>query len=158
MRDLEWHGMYGTSEYRAWSNIKTRCLNTNNSRYKDYGGRGISFCDRWKYFSAFYEDMGDKPTPKHSLDRIDNDGNYEPDNCRWATATEQSRNTRLRKTNTSGIAGVSKCYTNRWRVQISVNNKRIYIGVTPDFFEACCMRVAAENKYWGNAEQIELLK
>lgn len=82
-------------EYAAWVHLRQRCSNSKNPKYKDYGGRGISVCDRWtECFQNFIDDMGVKPSPKHSLDRIDNDGNYEPGNCRWATAKEQRNNQR----------------------------------------------------------------
>lgn len=72
-----------------------RCYNPNADNYKWYGGRGVQVCDRWrKSFMAFYKDMGSKPTQKHTLDRIDPYGNYEPSNCRWATPKQQANNTR----------------------------------------------------------------
>lgn len=89
------HGATRTKEYRAWSQLKSRCFNPNNRRYVLYGGRGITVCARWRdSFENFLADVGPAPSPKHSLDRIANDGNYEPGNCRWATTTEQARNTR----------------------------------------------------------------
>ena len=92
------HGQAGRSkspEYRAWDAMKQRCLNPRSSAYPSYGGRGISVCDKWREsFDAFYADMGPKPEPKalYSLDRIDNDGDYEPGNCRWATHSQQLKN------------------------------------------------------------------
>lgn len=82
-----------TKEYNTWANMKARCSRLEDNRY---GGRGISVCDRWKNsFKNFLFDMGRAPTPMHSIDRINNDGNYEPLNCRWATSYQQTRNTRL---------------------------------------------------------------
>jgi hypothetical protein len=89
------HGKTLTTEYYAWVAIKKRCYNPNNKDYKDYGQRGILVCDAWKdSFENFLLDMGNKPSPEHSLDRIDVNGNYEPSNCRWATRKEQQRNKR----------------------------------------------------------------
>jgi len=80
--------------------MRDRCRNPNNQRFADYGGRGIRVCDRWaESFANFIADMGPKPTPQHSLDRKDNDLGYSPENCRWATDTEQSRNRRYTKLN-----------------------------------------------------------
>lgn len=84
------------SEYRTWSSMRSRCRNPKSQDYAMYGGRGIAVCERWNSFAAFLSDMGQKPTPKHSIDRIDGDGNYEPSNCRWATPKEQASNWRYR--------------------------------------------------------------
>lgn len=88
------HGLsYAVPEYRVWLAMRERCSNPNNKFWHRYGGRGIRLCARWwDDFAAFYADMGPRPSPKHSIDRVDNDGPYEPGNCRWATAVEQRAN------------------------------------------------------------------
>lgn len=90
------HARHGQTSrvYSVWQNMLKRCLNPNNSYFAIYGGRGIAVCDRWMEFENFLLDMGEPPTLKHSLDRIDNDKGYEPTNCRWATQAVQANNTR----------------------------------------------------------------
>lgn len=89
------HGYRCTPEYTAWCRIKAVCCNKNNPKFTNYGGRGIKICDRWlESFENFLSDMGHRPSEKHSIDRINNDGNYEPDNCRWTTSTNQANNRR----------------------------------------------------------------
>lgn len=90
---LRRHGMEGTREYRAWSAAKSRCTNSTHAMWPQYGGRGIRMCQRWMLFDNFIADMGNRPDGT-SLDRINNDGNYEPGNCRWATRSQQQRNKR----------------------------------------------------------------
>lgn len=93
--DNRTHGMSRTPTHRCWTGMMTRCSNPRVPEFKNYGGRGITVCDRWRDFANFLADMGVRPSPTHSLDRFpNNDGNYEPCNCRWATRVEQSRNTR----------------------------------------------------------------
>lgn len=101
------HGKSFTREYRAWRGMKDRCNNPNIDSYHNYGGRGITYCERWKRFSNFFADMGLCPSENHSLDRSNVNGNYEPKNCRWATLKEQNRNKRVNRYII--IGGVTRC-------------------------------------------------
>jgi hypothetical protein len=92
------HGMRESPEYRIWCAMRNRCYNKNVNDYEYYGGRGISVCKRWQEkgtgFINFFADIGKRPSSTHSIDRIDNNGNYEPTNCKWSTAIEQASNKR----------------------------------------------------------------
>ena len=125
------HGMSKTSEYLAWRHLRDRCLNPKNKLWPYYGGRGIKVCEEWSGsdgFKKFIEHIGLKTTIKHSLDRIDNDGNYEPGNVRWSTTKEQSINKR-KKLNKKSLRGTSfDLKNNKWRSTIQINGKTIHLG------------------------------
>jgi hypothetical protein len=100
-RHGHWKNSKPTPEHNTWVRMRQRCYNENHDNYRYYGGRGITVCERWQSsFENFFADMGPRPSPAHSIDRINNDGNYEPGNCRWATRSEQMKNTHRSKTYT----------------------------------------------------------
>ncbi len=107
----EAHNMEATSEYSTWCSLKSRCHNKNHKAYPRYGGRGITICGRWQEsFLAFYADMGPKPFPKAQIDRINNDGNYEPNNCRWVTRKENLRHISTTKLSMGKAEEIRKKY------------------------------------------------
>lgn len=91
------HGKWKSKEWNSWDHMRRRCNNPKDPKYKDYGRRGISVCKEWSSFAVFYADMGDAPSASHSLDRIENDGNYFKANCKWSTPKEQANNRRPRR-------------------------------------------------------------
>jgi hypothetical protein len=115
--------MHRTPEYQCWADMWVRCTNPKNKRFKDYGGRGITVCAEWKSFEQFYIDKGRRPGKGFSLDRINNDGPYTPDNTRWATPQEQQNNNRGNRL--IDINGVSKNVT-QWSLECGLSRMTIY--------------------------------
>jgi hypothetical protein len=130
------HGMYGTAEYTTWKSMFQRCFNPKTERFPSYGGRGITVCGRWMGdggFQRFLEDMGRRPSPDHSLDRIDANGNYEPGNCRWATTVEQARNKRTsRVLVVNGESATIAGWAARAGLGASTVKERLRRGWTPE--------------------------
>lgn len=113
-----------TKEYALWEGIKNRCYNTRVQSYRNYGARGITVCERWMdSFDAFLSDVGYAPSRSHSLDRIDNNGNYEPGNVKWSTPSQQARNKRTNRLVT--FNGVTKCVA-EWCDQLGLSRHLIY--------------------------------
>jgi len=142
------HGMWNTTEYISYYSMIQRCNNKNNTSYYKYGGIGITVCERWMKFENFIEDMGLKPTPLHSIDRINGNGIYEPNNCRWSDKKVQSWNTKIRSENVSGVKGVSWDNKNKkWRATIHVNGRQINLGRFDTIEEASIVRKNSELKF-----------
>lgn len=121
--------MYHSPEYRVWAGMIDRCENQNANGFHNYGGRGISVCDRWRAsFAAFYKDIGQRPSSAHSLDRHPNqDGNYEPGNCRWATGKQQMRNYRKnRRVTANGESLTLPEWSERLLIPLSTLQGRLY--------------------------------
>lgn len=154
------HGKSKERIHKEWRGILHRCKNPSASHYENYGGRGITVCEEWKGengFVNFYNwSMENGYSDKLTLDRIDNDKGYSPDNCRWVTHMENCRNRGARKDSVTGYAGVQERVmadgSIKYRVSITANYKRINIGHFSRLEEAIAARKAAEEKYWGKKE------
>lgn len=125
------HGKSHTPEYGAWKAMLHRCQSPKDARYKDYGGRGISVCDRWQNVDSFISDMGSRPSPKHTLDRIDNDGDYCPENCRWVVRSVQDNNKRNNRYLVhSGLTLTISEWSRRTGICVSLIRQRLRKGRT----------------------------
>lgn len=127
-----WKDRKITPEYETWCHMRRRCLSKDSADYKRYGGRGIKICEEWNVYETFLKDMGRRPTKSHSIDRIDNDGDYTPKNCKWSTKKEQNRNRRSNRKLT--IDGVTKLIV-EWAEASGVRpiniTNRLKLGWTP---------------------------
>lgn len=119
---LSTHKLTNTSIHRAWASMKSRCLNKNHKSYPLYGGRGINVCNRWMIFENFYQDMGERPSKNHSLDRVDNNGDYTPENCRWADRYQQQSN---RRTNHYITFSGETMTIAQWSRKLQINTKTL---------------------------------
>ncbi len=146
----ELHGMRYTRTYQSWCNMKSRCNNPSNSAYKWYGGRGITYDPSWDEYAPFLADMGECPLDL-SLDRINVNGNYEPANCRWATAREQANNKRTKSK--SGYAGAYlEKRTGRFNSRANIDGKKIHLGTFNTAIEAHQAYLKATGSdSWGKA-------
>jgi len=132
-------------EYITWHSMKSRVLNPKDAKYKDYGGRDIKICEAWvNSFETFYNDMGKRPSPSHSIDRIDVNGNYEPSNCRWATATEQANNRRnsVKFTYKGDIKSIPE-FARQYGLPRGLISQRIYIlgwDISKAIEHPCCIK------------------
>ena len=124
--------------YNTWVNLRDRCYNPDSDQYRDYGGRGIKVCRKWREsFERFALDMGLKPHKKLTLERINNNKGYKPSNCEWVTRKENNNNKRIYKTNTTGVSGISFSDTKgRFTVRKQINGVRTYLGETYTLEEA----------------------
>lgn len=121
------HGLHKSSTYYSWGNMIQRCSNKNNTNYSYYGGRGIKICKRWLDFTSFLEDMGEKPSAEYSIDCIDPNGDYTPENCRWATKQQQSSNRRLRTFTIDGKTKPIREWLSILNIKRSTYSNRIHM-------------------------------
>lgn len=148
------HDKTRTKAYGTWEGMLQRCNNTNSENYYNYGGRGILICNAWLDFENFFSDMGERPDGM-SLDRIDVNGNYCKENCRWTTPSVQGFNQRISSNNTSGRTGVSwNKQKQKWDAYIMKNRKKINLGKYDTREDAILAREQGELKYYGFIKEI----
>jgi|SRR5699024_7669222 len=151
------HGLSHHRTHVIFTQMKVRCYNPSNISYPWYGGKGVEICEQWKDdFPAFHEwAVNNGYQDGLEIDRIDSNGNYSPDNCRWVDRVVQGQNQKIRSDNTSGVRGVKwNSSRSKWEVGISVNKKRLYLGLYEDFDEAVKVRREAEEKHWRNNDMV----
>lgn len=138
------HGLSHSPEYKIWNSMIQRC----QSDHPNYGARGILVCDKWQNsFEAFYQDVGPRPDESYTLDRRDNDGNYEPGNCRWADRTTQTLNQGIRSDNKTGIKGVSETSSGKYLAELRVHGEVKLKKEFPTIEEATEARRQAEEEH-----------
>lgn len=135
-------------EYGAWLNMRARCEKPTHPQYGRYGGRGICVCVRWGAFDAFLSDMGPRPSSTHSLDRVDNDQGYGPDNCRWSTRSQQQVNSGQPRSLTDLPRGV-RAQGRKFSARIKHDNREQYLGAFATIEEALKVRLDAEIRFFG---------
>ncbi len=139
------HGWCGTPEWKSWQAMIARCEKEKSHGYKNYGGRGIKICQRRRHsFESFLGDLGPKPSPQHTLGRIDVDGDYSPENCRWETRSRQAMGKRPLKRNTSGFTGV---VFHKWSGRWMVTFRGTFLGYFSDPKEASSVYEKSKSEY-----------
>jgi hypothetical protein len=148
---IEWgkrqfvHGGSGTAEYNVWKAMLQRCLDPNCNAYENYGGRSIGVCEQWiNSFETFLSDVGKRPSPQHTIDRIDNDGNYEPSNVRWATRKDQARNRRSNRI--LELDGEKKTVA-EWAEQYGLNSNTVYGRLAAGWSAGRAVRTPVDRRF-----------